>query len=620
MKASWNCLQQIINLKNYRPTQLAQQLTSAGLETERIFYDKKIKDIIFNFNLTANRTDISSFVDISKEISTLTDKSLKITQPLFNTHLIENKSFNLYLKQIYISLIDNINILDSYPHIVDYLLAYDIQPNYNILDIITFAKIKWGEEINIYVIDKNYNQNIEIGNEKLQIMYEHTNKKIYLKNRIINTITKHSINKYVHQKSILLVNLITNESYKQNNYSGKYILQAYHNIFQNLNYLSRSQYIYCYKKVTIQPPLIRCSYRKIKQVLGPLTSGTNSQKKYKPKINQKYTKKSSILDYSIKKNFFIAQAPHSRQIDITEEIDIIEEIGRIYGFNQFKDRLPYFKYYNYSNQDLTFHLLLKAKIRSMGFHQVMNYSLGKKYENNSIHLINPLSKEQSVLRTNLIEGLILNKAFNLKNFYYDFEIFEIGKVFIPNRKKKFYYEVFHLAGIIQNESFNRNNWYSLGYPLTWVQAKGHIESLLDQINATVKWSLEAPEDYIVENAKPYIYNKHTGYIVNNNEVIGFLGQLKYQLAKKYNLPYTTYIFEININRLKKISKVIPHLDYTYHTYSLYPKIKRNLSVATAVSLQYLYGLIHNLTRNIKPYIESIELINIYKEKKKKKQD
>ena len=108
--------------------------------------------------------------------------------------------------------------------------------------------------------------------------------------------------------------------------------------------------------------------------------------------------------------------PTLRSDDIVREIDLIEEVGRIYGFNNFLTRLPIIK--NIGNEDFDYQIRKKLTscLVNLGLNELIQYSLvnEKTYLKNEIQLINPLVKDYSNLRSSLLPNLLKATEENLK--------------------------------------------------------------------------------------------------------------------------------------------------------------------------------------------------------------
>ena len=136
----------------------------------------------------------------------------------------------------------------------------------------------------------------------------------------------------------------------------------------------------------------------------------------------------------IKRNDSLLCKPPSFRVEIDREIDIIEEVARIIGFDSIKSDENIYGVYNYDSNDEEDSLdLLKSLIANLGFYQIFSNSFQGKYntsffDKNSVPIINPLNKKMGFLRTSLLPGLIEASNNNIKNGINSFRIFEVGKI------------------------------------------------------------------------------------------------------------------------------------------------------------------------------------------------
>merc|ERR1712113_1088761 len=120
------------------------------------------------------------------------------------------------------------------------------------------------------------------------------------------------------------------------------------------------------------------------------------------------------FSFDKKKNLWRVKVPLSRKNDIEREIDLIEEIGRLHGFNNFVTNLP--NIYNIGKEDFSYQVRKKLTscFLNEGFNELIQYSLVNEKTANNIHLINPLITDYSTLRTTLLPKLIQIVGENLK--------------------------------------------------------------------------------------------------------------------------------------------------------------------------------------------------------------
>nr|YP_010728895.1 phenylalanyl-tRNA synthetase beta chain [Lithothamnion corallioides]WEA77101.1 phenylalanyl-tRNA synthetase beta chain [Lithothamnion corallioides] len=631
MKISWNWLSQLVDLKGINQYELAEKLTLAGFEVENIVYKQDIKDTTFDISITANRLDIISLASIAVEIAAILKIPLILYKRIEPYNIeIKRKQLNslenyiIYTK-INLSIIKKVCINNSPKWLQDYLITSDINPTNSILDIIRFVNFKWGQCIKIFQI--NTNNNIQI--ETLESLHTEENSEQNRYSEIDITkiqasgfeINSHNIHNYQNANIDIMIlgniyqnNYVNHKKIKSSLKSTRYLSYGYteaiHLIHEIYTPNLGNKIIYEYENKQTKNQTIKCNINNINRTLGPIHS----------KGNIKYLDKIAIINILKDLNFTVIdkanelkiKVPEERILDIEKEIDIIEEIGRIYGFNYFSDNLPTInKVGNLSSIKLTTKKIRQV-LRSIGLHEVLNYSLRSSLNDNHVQLINPLSNDQKELRTNLIGNLIESKLYNINKVNNDFEAFEIGKIFINHNKSTIASEYLHLAGLLGNSSFCRSEWNKTPSELSWFQAKGTLEEFFERMHIKVSWSENSEKNYLLDNIKQYIHPKRTSYIKQKNKTIGLFSQINSRIAKKLGVLYNIYIFEINIEDLIQEIQQPQHLTYIYKPYSNYPKIIRDISIKVSKYLK-MQTIINMIQQDNSKFIESINIFDEYYE-------
>ena len=624
MKISWKCLNQIIDLKNITVSEAANKLNLAGFEVEKIIRVETIEDTILDINITANRQDIIGFIHIAVELSALfktgliTNNSSKLIED--NTSIASLKSLNnmQIFKNLNICIIKNISTSLTNKQITDQLLALDIKTTNSFLDIIHFINLKWGQNIHVYKLTHKNTNNI---NNYIFTLKNHKNQElqIYINNEVLVEITLENILNSHTTSNILLINY-TLVKHDKNQFISKYSdfnyhLNAYQELFNILKSLSHNiidtQIIYKYNNTSDNKQRIICNIDNIYKILGPIDN-----KQTLKKINENTI--TDILDYlnfkieKHNKKLYI-KVPENRQSDIHNYVDIIEEVGRIYGFNYFKDITPKFglrTQYTMSCS-IKFKRKIRRILRSMGIHEVIHYSFQQ--NSKSLGIINPLNNEQKNLKNNLISKLVSSKIHNTNQGNKDFEVFEIGTVFIKEISNNKYHETIHLSCLLGKLNFNPSTWQQEGYSLSWLQAKGQIEEFFEKLHAKVSWSTQNYENTWITSLIPYIHPTKNIYITHKNETIGLMSQLNNRISKKISLLHDIYIFEISVHKLEATIQSYHHLTYKYLPYSNYPKVTRDFSItiSSQVSMQHINNIINQIKNTTNHMVESITLLNEY---------
>lgn len=595
MKISWNCLNEIIDLNHLNIIDITNRLTLAGFEVENIINDTTIPDTIFDINITANRQDIISFVDIATELSAL------LNIPIKNNKDVNNSNDDIDLKECSY-IIQNVDIHKSDHLIMKYLHNFNHKITDTILDIINFINLKWRQKIKIYKVET-----LQKG-EKSSCIKIKINRKgwqeVYVNDKITDEITIDNINNEKKTQNLLLIN---------HNLSNNYSSFAYEEIFkilgiqyQTLLVPKTQSYRRKHKK-----QIIICKIDTIKNTLGPVKQSQNVPPFDVSTIMTALKK----LNFRInsKNNQLQIEVPKERENDIDNETDIIEEIGRIYGFNNFADKLPTFNKRFSPSYISSLTQKIRRILRSMGLHEIINYSLQGTHNNKKCLIINPLNQDQSVLRNNLIEDIILSKLYNIHQDNESIEIFELGTTFNKDLNSKQYKESIHLCCLMGNNYFNQSTWQNKKSQLTWSQAKGHIEELFEKINAQVVWSTKRENNQLISNLSRYIHPTRSIYISHNNIAIGILSQLNHRINNHIHSTHNTYFFEIDIIKLSKTITTNNHLKYKYLPYAIYPKATRDLSIKinSRLCFQQIVDIINNIKKETNQIIESAKILNEY---------
>lgn len=617
MKFSWNLLNEFIDLKNIKFNSFQERLTLCGIEINEIKEDNEVQDKLIDLNFTANRKELLSIINLAKEISTIFHLPLKI-KPKNSTinlkHEKNNRSVIEISKKILcfnLNFITNIKEIKSPQWLVNYLKACNVKPSNLFNDVQNYTYIKWGHEINIL-----NTQNIEQQLLKLDII----NAKLLLNNLddklFFNTTNSKILLFYTYNK-----NGISNKNGTLYSNHTEYFENAYNETINIIATYSKGtiskSYERCNKKEK-EKHIVEINKSKIYNVLGKTE---NRPLKFMSTVSILNTL--NILNFhpkyirNLKK--FKVDIPKYRFHDLKRDIDIIEEIGRIYGFQYFFNTLPLNKNKGRSSTSSLKIKKMRFLLRNLGFNEVINSSLidNKRNKSAKILLHNPITKEQKALRNNIIENLLENYFHNIKHKNFRIEIFEIGKIFEKNTKNQ-YIEKTNVAGLICNNEFFRKEWSNKPESINWFQVKGIIEILLEQLNSEAileKISTEDNKEYVKNINHLFHPVKKIGiYNLEKKQLIGILGELNIKHSTKpHNNNSRIYIFEINIDKLNSAEKTNKNSNFSIKKYSYYPSVTRDISVKIEK-----YKNVNEIKKIILEtsigLMESIEVFNEYYDK------
>ena len=267
----------------------------------------------------------------------------------------------------------------------------------------------------------------------------------------------------------------------------------------------------------------------------------------------------------------------SWRYDLERPIDLIEELAKHYGFNNFESTLPIGNNLNSKGDYWDKRLYLSEKLSSTNFYEIQTLSFTDSLSNElftpekkSVSVINPIDQTQENLRTNLLTSLINTYKFNFESNGKTHRYYEINNVYDDSKHKKF--------KMIPNQE------YSLGLLIpeneTVEDRKGKTKTNNINTLANVIKNL-FPSSELEHLTRPGFHKNYSYLIKLDNKILGFMGKLSYKLQSELELHDSLYIAQINtenfnFDQLKA---------FTYKPLSAYPFIKFDLSFSVPNDFQ-----------------------------------
>ncbi|AGF52078.1 phenylalanyl-tRNA synthetase [Synechocystis sp. PCC 6803] len=294
--------------------------------------------------------------------------------------------------------------------------------------------------------------------------------------------------------------------------------------------------------------------------------------------------------------------PSYRQRDIEREIDLIEEVARLYGYDHFCEQLPSNTIAGGLSPSYQAELALREACRGVGLTEVVHYSLVKPH-GSEVMLANPLFAEYSALRTNLLDGLITAFANNQAQNNGALNAFEVGRVFWQNEGD--IGEADHLAGICGGSQITEGTWPQGGkpQPMSWYDAKGLLEAIFQRLGATVTYS--------GDHQDPRLHPGRTALLSCNGTVLGRFGQLHPQLRREKGLIDEVYAFEITLTPLYQAMETQILGTPDFRPYSPYPAVARDLALYAPLELT-VAELTQAMVKAGGDLLEQVELFDEYR--------
>ncbi|HDA6890098.1 TPA: phenylalanine--tRNA ligase subunit beta [Staphylococcus aureus] len=257
------------------------------------------------------------------------------------------------------------------------------------------------------------------------------------------------------------------------------------------------------------------------------------------------------FDTEINDDVITVQVP-SRRKDITIKEDLIEEVARIYGYDDIPSTLPVFE--KVTSGQLTDRQyktrMVKEVLEGAGLDQAITYSLVSKedatafamQQRQTIDLLMPMSEAHASLRQSLLPHLIEAASYNVARKNKDVKLFEIGNVFFANGEGELPDQVEYLSGILTGD-YVVNQWQGKKETVDFYLAKGVVDRVSEKLN--LEFSYRRAD---IDGLHP----GRTAEILLENKVVGFIGELHPTLAADNDLK-RTYVFELNFDALMAVS-------------------------------------------------------------------
>lgn len=344
-------------------------------------------------------------------------------------------------------------------------------------------------------------------------------------------------------------------------------------------------------------PKINISLNKINQVLG-----TNL-------TVQEVAKIFADLDFAttFEAGVFEVEVP-LRRWDISIEADLIEEIARLYGYDNLPTTLPTGQttpgHYTYAQKIIR---QSRKILESCGLSQAVSYGLttatkAKRFllEEDVLptDLALPMSGDHTTLRMSLASGLLDDVAYNVARKVNDVALFEQGRVFYRDANQERPREIEHLAGILCGD-FRSQAWNQAKQPVDFYLVKGIVEQLFDSLGVAQEVLYQAT-DQIKE-----LHPGRSAKIYVGQEYVGFIGEIHPTLAKEYKLK-RVYVFELDLAKLITAAKKVT----VYQPISKYPKITRDIALAVPENVTNAQ-ITECILENGGKYLVEINLFDLY---------
>jgi phenylalanyl-tRNA synthetase beta chain len=274
--------------------------------------------------------------------------------------------------------------------------------------------------------------------------------------------------------------------------------------------------------------------------------------------------------------------PPTYRFDIEIEEDLIEEVARVYGFDNIPALPPVAANIMRIAPENTRSLFdIRHRLADLEYQETINFSFVEEAweedfagNTNPVRLLNPIASQMSVMRTSLIASLVANVRYNINRKLNRVRLFEVGAVYLQDNKVQDgslsvagYNQPKRVAAIAYGPS-SEEQWGQPSRNVDYFDIKADLEALF------------APKTLRFAKAEhPALHPGRSAQVMLDGEAIGVIGELHPRWQQKYDLPQAPVVFEVDADALQ--ARNIP----IYHEISKFPAVTRDIAMVVKQSLQ-----------------------------------
>ncbi len=621
-----------------------------------------LEDVVLDLTSTANRADALSMIGIAREVSALTGQPLKLPQVPDIAGSANEKQLAVKLTEtaacpVYIgTVIENVEVMPSPVWLQRRLQAAGTRPINNIVDITNYVLLEWGQPLHAF--DGDRLQSVT-GSSSLTIgvRFAKSDETLTTLDSQSRTLQDQTLLITANDQPVALAGVMGGEETEVYDGTTTIMLEAawFDPVAirrsartQGLRTEASSRYergvnqaelaIACCRALQLITELaggtvttqaiedhrpsqasftrtIELRSHRVQQVLGAVipahdtTSSPNSSavgaittddiERILTSLGCTLTVTTPQPDHA---TVWSVSVPPYRYRDLEREIDLIEEVARLYGYDNFIDTLPAKSELGQLSPKEALIRKIKTALQAEGLTEVIHYSLVKPEQEHQIKLSNPLFAEYSALRTELLPGLLDAFQYNLEQGNGALNGFEIGHVFW--RDEDGFKEADRVAGILGGDTV-MGRWLRSGQaqPMTWFEAKGVLEGVFAALGVSVT--------YTADSEDTRLHPGRTAALWLWKERLGTFGQIHPHLCQERGLPDEVYVFDLSLDVLLQGMRVDAQTVPVFQPFSTYPASDRDIAFFAPIEVSV--ATIEAIARKAgKPLLQSVELFDEYR--------
>lgn len=595
-----------------------------------------LNDYIFELDLTPNRSDCLSILGVAYEVAAILDREIRIPEDKLGVKISSDNKIDIKIAapeacpHYSARLLTDVNVSESPYWLQNRLIASGIRPINNLVDITNYVLLEYGQPLHAFDYKCLENSSIEVRMAK-------ENEKITTLDNQVRELDEEMLLITDKFKPIAIAGVMGGANSEVTSETTHVLLESA--IFNNASIRKTAKKLGLRSEASLRfekgvdPNKIYSALNRATELLIEITGARTVGDIYEAKIS--CPKDKEILINPLKVNKILGTQLETNEMrdifrrlrfqvkdtgdllnvivpprrnDIEIEVDLVEEVARIYGY----DNIPItFPSSIYTQGGLTFkqniYRKVKKYLQTSGLYEVVTYTLTSKkkmetfkglYEHSdAIKLLTPLSEEREYLRTEMISNLLEVAKYNANRQILDIRIFEIGKIFSKNRET---------SSGLPDEKTVVTGLFTGTLPRFWqgsfklidfYYVKGIVEELFRELGIK-------NVNYIASDIEGY-HEGQSAMITLDGKKLGQIGQIHPELQYKYDL-INVFVFELDFDLLLEEAKT----DIEYKQLPKYPAVQRDIAIVLDKEIE-TENIVKCIKESAEDLLEDLLLFDVY---------
>jgi len=603
-----------------------------------------LKDTVYEVEITPNRPDLLGMIGVARDIAAMLGKKfqppkIKLTEgrtDITNFLILENKAPE-FCTRYTARMIRGVEIKESPEWLKRYLIAVGLRPINNVVDVTNFVMMEYGHPLHAF----DYSL---IGDHKILVRRAEDKEFFKALDEETHKLDNNDLLIADNKKGIALAGIIGGENSQISTETKDIVIEAANFLYSTIRKTSGRLGIitdssYRFERDISNETADEVSRRACQLILD-LAGGELLRNKLdsypvpwkqqiislrKSRVNQLLRlqlDEKQIIDYLSRLELVFQKReadklyfsiPHFRK-DLTREVDLIEELIRLHGYNNVGS---YMKTQNIMNRE-RFYAKRKLKdiLVNYGFSELVNWNFGdpksldklkideKDDRRNFAKLKNPLGTSFSIMRSMLLPDLLVNTNFNINHGQKNLKVFEMAKIF-TRKDQKLAQEDLHLTALLTGR-YNPVYWQEQSRDVDFFDVKGIVESIMGNFDL---------KQLVFQNSTEPFYQKGIAAdVYYRKNKIASLGKIDPKIAAEFEIESPLYILDLDLERIMDLATFS---DPEFKDIPKFPPVLRDLSfvVKQSVKLTEIEETIYQTNRAI---IKDVILYDQYQGKNIKK--